>query len=448
MQVTIEGVDRSSDYQLDELDGLEIVFVADEGEVGQGTLPVPAGDGSSEAYSGQQALLVSGGVTILDGFVGSTNRDRNGITASTRVLNRYTLLDENVLLGGHRAVKWVRPEETDRARILAAITQFLSHLSLDTTWVLNTNNETIPAKTYLTEDVFTELQTDCGEPTIKTMFIWDRKFHWHRQNEGETAGLTIVATGENRTTTFALESANPPVRTKDGMDLATDVLARNDAGDTYQTSDAPAQALHDAAGVRHQRLIEGGAASLAYITALANRTLAKLQKERKSFIGTIGPLTPAQVALIPPGSLITVTDPVWGLTSSTQRIAGLRLQYRHPDTFMATLELGYTPRVRIKPLKETAKSSVGTGEQNSDGGAGSGGGCCEPVAALEFVANGDGTTTSWTTATAYVAGSLRVFVDGVNVTSAATETTPATGAFSLDFAPDTDETIRVSYSPA
>jgi hypothetical protein len=458
VQISIEGVDRSSSYMLEEFAQIEIVRQADFGEVGFGTAPIPSSTPSTEAYSGQRFLAVSAGVTILDGFIGPMNRDRNGVVNGNRLVFHYNIGDENALLGGHRAVSWVRPEETDRARMLAAITTYLGYLSLNTSMVLDSYNETIPAKTYMTEDLFGELQADCGDPTAKELFIENRRIHWHRQTQGDPAGIAIVASGENRVTTFALESASPPQRSKDGMDLATDVLARNTTGSSYTATDSAAQTRHDSAGIRHERLIEQEGATLAQLTSLATRMLDTYKTERITYEGTIGPLTSAQVALIPPGSLITATDTVWGLTASVQRIAGLRLKYVHPDRWMATLQLGYVPRLRVRPLKVTSSSSVGTGG-DSGGGGGGGDACCPPWNGIgspssgqdvinELDGTGNGSTTSWVTAFPYVPGSLSVWVAGLNVTSHKTETTPTTGAWGLDFAPTTGQTIRVNYTAA
>lgn len=449
MKITIEGVDRSASYTPEELDQIEIAMQADAGEQGIGTAPVPTSTPSQEAFSGQQFLIEVGAVTILDGFVGPISRDRGVAAAGTRQTLRYTVVDENALLKGHRAVSWIRPEETDRARMLAAITAYLGYLSLDTSMVLNTNNETIPAKTYMTEDLFNELQDDCGGPTAKIMFIENRRIHWHRQTEGDNAGLTIVATGADRSTTFSLESASAPQRSKDGMDLVTDVLARNPTTDiSYTATDATAQGIHDASGIRHQRLVEQDGATLAQLTVLATRLLATYKTERITYEGVIGPLTAAQVALIPPGSLITVTDPVWGLTSSVQRIAGLRLKYRHPNKFMATLQLGYVPRLRVKPLTATKTSSLVTSAPCCPPWDGVGSPSTNQEVLNELVWTGDGVTTSDTTAFPYLAGTLRVWVAGLNVAGHWTETTPATGAFALDFAPTTGQTVRVNYTAA
>jgi hypothetical protein len=53
----------------------------------------------------------------------------------------------------------------------------------------------------------------------------------------------------------------------------------------------------------------------------------------------------------------------------------------------------------------------------------------------EHVADGDGTTTDFTTDWPYVSGSLRVYVDGVQIINGLTEVDPDAGTFSLDFAP-------------
>jgi hypothetical protein len=447
VKVTIDGVDRSASYQPDELDEIEVALLADNGEDGLGAIPVPTTDTSEEAYAGQQCLLEVGAVTILDGFIGAVQRDRNATMGGRQVL-RYTLVDENALLNGHRAVNWIRPQETDRVRMLAAISTFLGYLSLDTSMVLNTNNETIPAKTYMTEELFDELQADCGGPTAKTMFIEHRRIHWHRQTEGDSAGLSIVSSGANRTTTFSLESDPAPTRSKDPNDLVTDVLARNPAsGVSYTATDSTAQARHDAGGVRHQRLIEVDGATLAQLTTRADRELATYKTERITYEGTIGPLTAAQVALIPVGSLITCTDPVWGLTSSVQRIAGVTLSYVHPNRFMARLQLGWAKRVRVRPLVNTSTSSLGAiGTPCCPPWDGTGSPSTGQEVQNEFVWTGDGTTTTGTTAYHYVPGTLRVWVAGLNAAGYITETSPATGAFALTFAPTPGQTVRVNYT--
>jgi hypothetical protein len=58
----------------------------------------------------------------------------------------------------------------------------------------------------------------------------------------------------------------------------------------------------------------------------------------------------------------------------------------------------------------------------------------------------DGVTTTFTTPADFVPGTLRVIVDGINVTADVTSST--TNTFTLSWAPDADSTIRVMYSGA
>lgn len=57
----------------------------------------------------------------------------------------------------------------------------------------------------------------------------------------------------------------------------------------------------------------------------------------------------------------------------------------------------------------------------------------------------DGTTTVFTTRWPYADGSLKVYVDNLDQTGAVTESDPATGEFTLAFAPRSDEVVRVWY---
>jgi hypothetical protein len=349
MNVTVDGDDLSGRYQPSELEAISIRFEADRGEVGVGTLVLPDPDGTLEHYAGQQLLLEVGATTVLDGFVGATRRDRGG-TIGGRLVHYHSLLDDNALLNGHVAA-WTRPEELDWERMEAFVDHFLGHLTLDTTWLLHTNAQTVPGKKYLTEALFQELQDDLEKATGKTMFIEHRRFHWHLPTEGIISDMAIVATGEDRIDTFALDSATPPNRSKDPGELGVKVYARNDAGDSRAATDGVAQGRHDGAGLRHERLVEEPDASPTYLQSIANVTLTRVKAERITYEGTIGPLTAEQLERIPVGCLINVTDDVWGLTESTQRIAAMTVTYKHPDQFMASLELGYPIRLWSKPPK-------------------------------------------------------------------------------------------------
>lgn len=352
MDVTIAGVDRSSAYTPEELAQITVRLVADRGEVGTASVPIPDPAGTQEPYAGQQFLLEVGAVEVFNGYVGSVDRNRNG-TIGNRLLHHYYVSDENAALDGYVAI-WKRPAETDRARILAFNAAFLGHLSLDTTWVLNSNLVTVPAKQYSTESLFSELQDDLEPASGKTLFIERGRLHWHLPTQGITAGLAIVeAEDADYVTSFPLLSANPPSRAKDPMELATKVTVRNSKGQARSASDSTAITRHDADGLRHHVLLEEPDATTAQLQALANATLAGRKRERITYEGEIGPLTASQLEDIPVGALIPVTDHVWGLTASTQRIAAEDIRYVHPNRFYVGLELGYPVRIRRKPPRLT-----------------------------------------------------------------------------------------------
>lgn len=66
----------------------------------------------------------------------------------------------------------------------------------------------------------------------------------------------------------------------------------------------------------------------------------------------------------------------------------------------------------------------------------------------EFAWTGNGTTTAGVTAYHYLAGTLRVWVAGMNVAGHWTEDNPATGAYHLNFAPTTGQRVTVNYTAA
>jgi hypothetical protein len=360
MKVTINGVDRSASYKPDELEQISVRFVADQGEVGSGTMPQPDTAGTTEFYSGQSVLLEVGADTVADVFAGALNRDRNeGI--GDRLVNVVTLSDQNAMLDGYATTRWSRPAETDRARILAFNSAFLSHLSLDTTWVLNTHTKTVAAKVYQSETLFSELQDDLGKPTGKTLFIVNRELHWHLYTEGDTAGIAIVeAESKNHAAgAFELLSQTAPQRSKDPIDLTVEAKAVNTKGQVATSLDTTAQTRHDSGGLRHEKLVDAGDTASSGLQDLADTAVAEGKTERITYAGTIGPLTAAQLADIPVGSLINVTDHVWGLSSATQRVAAYTLRYKHPNQFFLDLELGFPIRVRAQPPKTTPPSGLG-----------------------------------------------------------------------------------------
>lgn len=349
--IKVNGVDRSSSYRPEELAALEIRQIAFDGEVGQGSIPIPDPAGTYEVYAGQRLLIEDGAQVLIDGFVGATTRNRGEGAIGPRRMVGHTLLDENARFQGFRAYQWTRGAETTRARFLAFLAAFVPAVT-DTTWVLSTNVANMPKKTYTTENLFDELKQEIADLTGNTAFIEGGRAHLHLPTEGFVSTLAISDSAFDFASAFPPDAATGPTRDKDPYELGNDVMVRTPQGSTTLT-DATSITRHDAGGLKHQRLVELDSGDSASRTAKATAILAESKNERITYECDIGPLTAAQVNLIPPGCLINVTSQVMGLSSSTQRVAARTLSYHHPGKYLAHIELGYPIRKRVKPPRTT-----------------------------------------------------------------------------------------------
>lgn len=372
MKVTRASVDRSTDYLPEELDAISISLAGWDGEVGQGTVPVPDPAGNQEPYEGEQLLLEQDSLTVIDGFLGAVSTERGGGATGARRVHTMTLGDDNALLAGHATASWIRPAEAPATRWAAFVSGFLPG-SITTTYLLTTNESgiTLPAKTYRTDSLFDDLSADTIGPTGKTVYIEHRRFHWHLPTEGQTCSLSINDTTWNNSTSFFPTN---PQRQKDGVDLRNKIYARNDAGVVVSVTDATSVSLHDSAGVKHQGYSEYSTETAAEMTRDINVTLSERKDERTTWTYTLGPMTAAQAIELIPGSQIAVTSGVHGLSASVKRIARVTLTYRHgarTKRFMATVELGFPRRVKRKPTKQTSSAT------DSSGGSGVATGGCD-----------------------------------------------------------------------
>jgi hypothetical protein len=355
-QIKVDGTDRSTNYTQTELGAVRLELSAFDGEVGQGSVPVPMGT-PFEAYAGQRFQVIdtfAGALTILDGFAGGLQRER-GDVATGRMNLVHVVSDDNALLYGFRAVKWSRPAESTRARFLAFIAAFVPSVT-DTTWVTTTKMAAMPKKVYTTESLFSELQQDISDLTGNTAFLEHRRAHCHPFTEGIIGGFAISDTVYNYSTSFPPLNASVS-RTKDPMDLGNNIRVKSPSG-VATTSDATSISRHDSAGIKHQRYVEVSSGSAA---RQATEILASSKNERITYECDIGPLTAAQVDSIPVGCLVNVTSAVMGLSASTQRIAHMTLSYRNAPSgrsWMAHLEFGYPVRIRVKPPRTASPTDI------------------------------------------------------------------------------------------
>lgn len=346
MKVLIGDTNVSGKYKPEELDKVTIMLSAFDGEVGQGTLPQPDPTEVNEWYSGQSCEVTSDddATTIVDGFIGEQMRDR-GERAKGRV-DSLTLWDDNALLYGFRAHNWSRSSETDRARVLAFASAYLPS-EVTTTWVLDTNTATLPAKKYDTADLFAELLQDVKDATGKTIYIENRNLHSHLISEGQTPSFAISDSAWDYSGTW------PPspgaTRDKDPAELKNDVLAVNSAGKTGTASDSDSITRYNAGGLKHEDIVDFPDAAAADLDDLAAAAVAATKDERITYTISCGPFTDAQTALVVPGGLISVTCGEVGLSASTQRIANVRWTWKvnaDGKSWWAQLELGFPLRIR------------------------------------------------------------------------------------------------------
>jgi len=448
--IKVAGVDRSASYLREELAAISLRFAATDGEVGQGTAPIPDPAGTQTPWSGESFKVEDGATLVLDGFVGGLQRERGASAGGSRVVDIYSVGDENAVLHGFRAYKWVRPAETTRARFLAFLTAFVPWVT-STTWVTTDKVEDMEAETYTTESLFDELFTEIRDLTGCVAFIENKRAHLHPHTIGIAGTLSFTDVAPwNLTTSFPVLN---PQRVKDPMELRTDVMVVSPQGGTSTATDATAIARHDAGGLKHQALIELEKGSAATIAKKATQILADLKKERISYEFDSIPLTAAQAASIPVGCLITITSAVLGLSASTQRIGALTLKYVHPGKWQPHIEMGFPIRQRRSSTGASTSRTAPVAEAVAAMA------CCPPWDGIgspdpgedvmnELAWTGDGTTTTGVTSYPYTPGSLRVWVAGLNAAGSWTETNPATGAFALNFAPTTGQTVRVNYTAA
>ncbi|HEY8817447.1 MAG TPA: hypothetical protein VIM25_01305 [Candidatus Limnocylindrales bacterium] len=355
--VKVNAVDRSASYTPEELGAISIRLTAQDGEVGQGTAPIPDPAGTQVPYAGYSFQFKVGATFILDGFVGPLQRERGVSAAGARVLDTYTIGDENAVLHGFRAYRWVRGAESTQTRFLAFLAAFVPWVT-DTTWVTSAVTATMAAKTYTTETLFDELFTEIKDLTGNTAFVENHRAHLHPPTNGIIGGLAFSDATWDYSATLPILAAPVPRRSKDPIDLRDDVMVTTPGGNATAT-DATAIARYDAGGLKHQALVQLGSGTAAAAATKAAAILADSKAERIMYEFDTGPMTAAQLASIPVGCLVSVTSAVLGLSSSTQRIAAMTVTYKIGDLFFAHLECGFPVRIRkaapriVAPIDES-----------------------------------------------------------------------------------------------
>ncbi len=352
----------------DQLSGVSLGLAAWDGEVGNGSLPVPDSAAAITVVTGRQAKVKEAGTVLMDGFILDLERDRGPQPAGTARQYSFGTADPNALLDGFR-VSRTRPAETDYARVKAFAAADVP--AFDTTWVLNTETVTMPAKTYASDGGWTaELIPDVVAFTGKTLFVHDKAYggrclHYHNLTSGHGCGLSISDVyGAQSTTVFYPGIPDSWQRTS--ADLKNDVLGVDQTGRTSLATDSTSITAHDADGLQHQARIEFEANSQGDLDVQTAAFLASQKNDLDTYLATIGPLDADALARIRVGDIITVTSSVLGLTASPQRISHMTLTpwgsspANSPDGlyWAAALEMGAPIRRRRRIKQKPIVSAV------------------------------------------------------------------------------------------
>lgn len=321
-------------YRFDQLDRLEIVCEAFDGNIGIGTFILPDPDGDTD-FKGHREVYITqddgaGAVVLFDGFIG--DQGRTGI-APLHPEREHILQtgDGNMLMTQFR-VHAIRPEETIQDRWLWFANEYRPQW--DTTWILGTDPVTVPAKNYGGLG-FTELIADtvnCG----KTAFVhsnrdpsaaFRRCLHMHRFTEGHAATISISDVPADFLT-------DPDVfcpvkferREHSPLNLFNDIVGRDQSGRTATVFDETSITDHNADGMEHDAIVDFEADSQEELFRLTQQYLTEHKLEQQSYIVTISGLRAAAMAKFNEGDLIDVTSEILGMpgTISPIRIARYR----------------------------------------------------------------------------------------------------------------------------
>jgi hypothetical protein len=321
-------------YRFDQLDRLEIVCEAFDGNIGVGTFILPDPDGDTN-FKGHREVYITqddgaGAVVLFDGFIG--DQGRTGI-APLHPEREHILqtADGNILMTQFR-VHATRPEETIADRWRWFRDEY--RVQWDDTWILDTDPVTLPAKNYGGLG-FTELIADtvgCG----KTAFVhsnrdpaaaFRRCLHMHRFTEGHTATISI---SDVTADWLGVADVFPPIkfelRQHSPIELYNDIVGRDQAGRSATVADAISIADHNADGMEHDAIVDFEANSQEELFRLTQQYLTEHKLEQQSYIVTISGLGADDMAKFNEGDLIDVTSEILGMpgTLSPIRIARYR----------------------------------------------------------------------------------------------------------------------------
>jgi hypothetical protein len=272
--------------------------------------------------------------------------------------------DVNVELRGLIVDGWVRPAETDRARVLALREDYLdgsvrAGTNLSTTYVSSSNTFLLPAKTYERTDPLGVLQ-DVAFQTHKQFFVTiDKELFYDGWDSGAYACPFRISDDPaelkaSPTTTLGIVPDSGPLFAINGQRFIDGIRLYYGSGPTDYV-DVTHPGLSSAKA--HWRETVYAPESITNATEAANLAETILQErsqDGRTFMLSVchangGPLTDAQVGSIKPGMLISIKARVLpffisstlqpNYTYYTTRIVSLQWHMPLPGQYFATLKL-------------------------------------------------------------------------------------------------------------
>ena len=252
---------------------------------------------------------------------------------------------------------------------------------------------------------------------------------------GDQSPLTISNVRTNWNGTTCLGPRGGDKLTRDPQRVYSGCWFEYSGGHVYVTNGTTL------ANFRHRdvRSSDMSCTTAAAATALATAYLARCNTEEDRFTCNIDNVPAAYVNLVRPAQRISCKfSHIPGYTggaylSIMQRMVSPAAQgiYNMQLILSNPVLTSFHPSKYLAPSLWTDNTRLVISPTSSPGSAVPG----QPTT-LTHIAYGDGVTTTWTLASGYIPGSLRVWVDGQEIAFASiTETSPTAGTFALDFAP-------------
>lgn len=355
--LTIAAVDRTAIAHDIELGGQAWL-----GESTQGSV-VLDDDAGTLSIAARKAVVYTEDATTPDtvlarGFVTSKGLSRGTRPHGAGLQRRVAVDDVNKHLRGIRVHGWVRPSETDVARVTALRTAFLAGsprtvTNLAATYLAAGNTVTMPAKTYDATDPHGVL-SDCASAAGKTFFVTvDLELFYDLPTSVAYAGTLVITDVTPDLVTQFAPIWEGDAKTEDGSELLSGGALIYADGKIVTESRAAVETAHE----KWEETVYDDRAVAADAVARLTKLLDERDAEEPRYAVAVY-LPEAKVNLVKWGQTISFRAAAAGQTSAiTVRVARLMWKPAEPGFYFARMELE-RPR-RLSPrLADTGQPQV------------------------------------------------------------------------------------------